>query len=141
MKTTANIRLASLAGLVLLSLLVLVLAAGAQIAPAVSGDGAGAGGGATTASGQVPPAQLQAATVKHAQVDLVAAYGRPTGAAPADSSGGVSTTTWVIIAVVAAMLAIGAWLLLRQRSRSGTVASRSAAFCSLHPDDARCAAG
>jgi hypothetical protein len=139
MKTTANIRFASLAGLVLLSLLVLVLAAGAQIAPAASGDGAGASG--TTAGDQVPPAQLQAASVKHDQIDRIAAYGQPTADAPADSSGGISTTTWVIIAVVVAMLAIGAWVLLRQRSRPGRAAAQSPAFCSLHPEDVRCAAG
>jgi hypothetical protein len=141
MKTTANIRFASLAGLFLLSLLVLVLAAGPEAASAMNAGGAGAGGGATTVGAFVPPAELGAALVRHGQLDRVAAYAAPASTTQAASSGGISTTTWVILAVVVAMLAIAAWLLLRRRGRPATVASRSAEFCSLHPGDARCTGG
>jgi hypothetical protein len=139
MKTTANIRFASLAGLFLLSLVALVLAAGSV--PAMNASGAGVGGGAATVGAFVPPAELAAALVRHNALDRVAAYAAPASTTQTVASSGLSTTSWVIIAVVVAMLAIVAWLLLRQRSRPGSAASRSAAFCSLHPDDVRCAAG
>jgi hypothetical protein len=141
MKTTANIRFAVRTGLFLLSLLVLVLAVGLQAPLAMHADGAGVGGGATTVATSVPAPQLIAAEVRHAQIDRTAAYLVPTTAVQAASSGGISTTTWVILAVVVAMLAIAAWLLVRLRNRRGTAASRSAAFCSLHPDDVGCTAG
>jgi hypothetical protein len=141
MKTTANIRLAALAGLSTLSLLVLVLAVGLEAAPAMYVAGAGVGGGTTTVGTFVPPAQLDAALVRHGQLDRVASYAAPASTTQTAASGGVSTTTWVIIAVVVAMLAIAGWLLLRQRGRPRDSASRSAAFCSLHPEDARCPAG
>jgi hypothetical protein len=139
MKTTANIRFASLAGLFLLSLVALALAAGAT--PAINAVGAGVGGGAATVGAYVPPAELAAALVRHNQLDRVAALAAPAATTQTAASSGLSTTTWVIIAVVVAMLAIAAWLLLRQRSRPGSATSRSAAFCSLHPDDSRCVAG
>ena len=90
----------------------------------------------------MPPAELERGSWSDIrQLDRMAAYAAPASTAQTASSGGVSTTTWVILAVVVAMLAIGAWLLLRQRNRPETAASRGAAFCSLHPDDARCTAG
>jgi len=140
MKTTANIRFASLAGLLLLSLLVLATVA-IEAAPAMNVGGSGVGGGVTTVGVFVPPAELDAALIRHGQLDRVAAYAAPASTTKAASSGGISTTTWVILAVVVAMLAVVAWLLLRQRSRSRFATSRSTAFCSLHPEDARCAAG
>jgi hypothetical protein len=140
MKTTANIRFASLAGLSLLSLLVLA-AVVLEAAPAMNVAGAGSGGGATTVGAFVPPAELDAALVRHGQLDRVAAYAAPASTTQAVSAGGISTTTWVVLAVIVAMLAIAAWLLLRQRSRPGSATSRSAAFCSIHPEDVRCAAG
>jgi hypothetical protein len=138
MKTTANIRLASLAGLFFLSLLVLVLAAGSV--PAMNIAGSGAGGGGTTLGTVVPAGDLAAAVIKHDQLDRLAAFAAPASTTETAASGGLSTTTWVIIAVVVALLAIAAWLLLRQRSWA-TAASRSERFCSLHPDDVKCAAG
>ena len=125
MKTTANIRFASLAGLLLLSLLALVLAVGLEAAPAMNAVGAGDGGGVTTVGAFAPPAELDAALVRHGQLDRVAAYAAPASTTQTAASGGLSTTTWVILAVVVAMLAIAAWLLLRQRSRPSTAASRS----------------
>jgi hypothetical protein len=139
MKTRANIRFASLAGLLLLSLVALVLAAGT--APAMNAAGTGIGGGGATIGAITPPADLAAAVVRHNQLDRVAAFAAPASTIQTAASGGLSTTTWVVIGVVVAMLAIAAWLLLRQRSRSGTATSRSAAYCSLHPEDVRCTAG
>lgn len=141
MKTTTNIRFASLAGLFLLSLVALVLAAGPGTAPAMTAAGAGTGGGVATIGAFVPPAELEAAIVRHNQLDRVAAYAAPASTTQTAATGGLSTTTWVIIAVVVAMLAIAGWLLLRLRSRPGTAASRSSSFCSLHPEDVRCTAG
>ncbi len=89
----------------------------------------------------VPPAELDAALIRHGQLDRVAAYAAPASTTQAASSGGISTTTGVILAVVVAMLAIAAWRLPRQRSRPRSATSRSNAFCSLHPEDARCTAG
>jgi hypothetical protein len=140
MKTTANIRFAVLAGLSTISLLVLVLAVGLEAAPAMRVAGAGVGGGATTVGAFVPPAELDAALVRHGQLDRVAAFAAPAPSTQTAASGGASTTTWVIIAVVVAMLAIAAWLLLRQRSRPRSATSRSSSFCSLHPEDVRCTA-
>jgi hypothetical protein len=141
MKTTANRRFAIPAGLFLFSLLVLVLATGLEVAPAMNADGAGAGGGSATLGTVAAPADLAAALVRHNQLDRVAAYAAPASTVQAASSGGVSTTAWVIIAVVVAMLAIVGWLFLRRRSRPGTAASQSTQFCSLHPEDMRCSAG
>jgi hypothetical protein len=140
MKTTANIRFASLAGLFFLSLVALVLATGSGYAPAMNVAGAGAGGGEATLGAFVPSGDLAAAVIKHDQLDQLAAFAAPASTTETAASGGFSTTTWVIIAVVLALLVIAAWLLLRQRSWSSS-ASRGERFCSLHPEDARCAAG
>ena len=103
--------------------------------------GAGTGGGVATIGAFAPPAELNAALVRHGQLDRVAAYAAPASTTQTAATGGLSTTTWVIIAVIVAMLAIGAWVLLRQRSRPGRAAAQSSAFCSLHPEDVRCTAG
>jgi LPXTG-motif cell wall-anchored protein len=54
-------------------------------------------------------------------------------------SSGTSATTWILIGVVVAALAVGliAWTLVRRRRR---LATDTRQYCSLHPEDALCGA-
>jgi hypothetical protein len=154
MKTTSQTRLARLAGLVLLSLL--VFAIGVQAAPAavVAGSGAGSGavvsvtaatapagtqgrGGAAVAS--LAPAQPQGLTA--AQRHHFGGRFQPTAnilATQAASPGATSRSAWIAAGSAAAIVLVGfaAWALTRRRRQPGDRAS--AAYCAQHPDDAMC---
>ena len=136
MTTTLRHRSAVLAGLFLLSLIVLAMSI--QTSSAMRSTGAGTGGGDVSVTPPTP-AQAQIALVKHAQLDRVQAATAPAGTVQSASAGGTSTTTWIVIAVLLAALLIGVWAFLRRRS-GPEVATSDGAFCSLHPEDAKCGA-
>jgi hypothetical protein len=157
MKITVQKRLALLAGLLLLALLVFATGVQAAQAAAVAGSGTGS----STASLTTPPQGLtSAAAHQHhrGQGAAVAAAGvtapigaqgrggfdsanfRPASGVQPAASGMSSTTAWIIAGSVAAVLLIGfaAWALTRRRRQSGEPVS--AAYCARHPEDARCTA-
>jgi hypothetical protein len=130
MKTTALRRLAGLAGLLVLSLL--LVAVFVPVAPAMNVDGSGAGGGVTVATlGTAQPGTAAGG------VSLPA--GVAAARAPAATSGTSSTTPWIVTGIIAAavVVTIAAWATTRSRARS---VRPSAEYCSLHPDDALCGA-
>jgi hypothetical protein len=155
MKTTVQRRLARLAGLLLLTLL--VFATGVQAAQAALV--AGAGVGSDTAS-FTAPARLQGLTptAQSANQPGVAVSGTrvatsartqgrggitlaplaASGVRPA-SSGTSSTTAWIVAGSAAALLIVivAAWVLIRRR-QPGELAS--ATYCAQHPEDSLCAA-
>jgi LPXTG-motif cell wall-anchored protein len=157
MKTTVQRRLALLAGLFLLTLL--VFATGVQVAQAVLVTGAGVGSDAVsfTASahlaGSTPAAQRahqQGVAVSGTRVATSArTQGRggitlappaaASGVQPA-SSGTSSTTAWIVAGSAAALLIVGiaAWVLTRRRRQPGELAS--ATYCAQHPEDSLCTA-
>jgi hypothetical protein len=133
MKTMVQRRLALLAGLLLLSLL--VIAVGAQVVQAlrVSDSGASSGSGAVA----VTTAPAKAEGRGGASAPLVPAAGvQP--ASSTTTSTTTSTTAWIVAGSVAAALIVGlaAWALVRRRRQYGVPGS--AAYCSRHPDDALC---
>ena len=131
MKITGLRRLASLAGLLLLSLL--LVAVFVQAAPAMNAYGSGAGGGVTVASVGTP----QAGSQGRGGVALPAG-GVAAARAPAPTSGTSSSTPWIVSGIAAALVvAIAVWAATRSRRRS---VRPSAQYCSLHPDDALCGA-
>ena len=164
MKTTSQTRLARLAGLVLLSMLVFAIGVQAAQAAVVAGSGAGSGAASLTAATQLQgltavtaPAGTQgrggvaAAALSPAEAQgLTAAqrhhyFGRfqPTSnvlAAQPASSGSTSRSAWIAAGSAAAIVLIGfaAWALTRRRRQPGD--RPSAAYCAQHPDDAMCAA-
>jgi hypothetical protein len=157
MKTSAQKRLARLAGLLLLSLLVFATGIQAAQAAAVADSGAGSGTASSTA-----PHQLQGLTAARAHqhdqgvVVSVAAvtatagtqgrggvalapFTSASGAQPASSSTS-STTAWIAAGSAAAALIVGfaAWALIRRRRQPGEFAS--ATYCAQHPEDSLCMA-
>ena len=132
MKITGLRRLASLAGLLLLSLL--LVAVFVQAAPAMNAYGSGAGGGVTVASVGTP----QSGSQGRGGVALPAG-GVAAARAPAPTSGTSSSTPWIVTGIVAVafVAAIAVWAAARSRRRS---VRPSAQYCSLHPDDALCGA-
>jgi LPXTG-motif cell wall-anchored protein len=135
MTTTLRHRSAVLAGLFLLSLIVLAMSI--QTSSAMRSTGAGTGGGVSVTP--PTPAQAQIALVKHGQLDRAQAATAPAGTVQLASTGGTSATTWIVIAILLAALLIGVWAFLRRRS-GPEVATSEGAFCSLHPEDAKCGA-
>jgi hypothetical protein len=139
MKSTTKPRLARLAGLFLLSLLVLAIAVPMAQAAAVDGSGAGGGPG-----GLVATAGTQGrGGVSYAPVAVVpgsAAAGvtpRSAGVQPTSGSSS-STTAWIIAGsvVAASLVALAAWALVgRSRRRQSLTA-----FCVQYPSDAACLA-
>jgi LPXTG-motif cell wall-anchored protein len=136
MTTTVQRRSVILAGLILLSLLVFAVRLDTSQATRPLGTGAGGGGVTVTPLTQ---AQAGVALLKHGQLDRVHAAVAPATTVQVASTGGTSTTTWVILAVALAALAIGVWFLVRRR-RMSRFAAPADSFCSLHPQDARCPA-
>ena len=164
MKTTFQRRSVLLASLLLLSLL--VLATGIQAAQAATVAGTGAGSGTTATSTTPQDGWLTAANTAARDRDVAAAAATSTttqdgwltaantaardqavvaaedaqafGAQPA-SSDTSSTTAWIAVGSVAAVLLIGfaTWALMRRR-QPGELSS--AAFCAQHPEDPRCIA-
>ena len=142
MNATAQRRLASLA--VLLALVLLVAAVGVQAALAmyVTGSGGGASfASATTAqagtqgrggiSAAVPADMAQAGTQGRGGIAAAAAAAEP-------ASSGTSTTTWILIGLAAALAVfIAAWAVVRSRGRSR---EPSQAYCAQHPEEALCGA-
>jgi hypothetical protein len=140
MKTTAQKRLARLAGLLLLSLL--VFATGVQAAQAVPQGLTPAQlhqyvGQAPSATGSGTGVTPAAGTQGRGGVALT-----PFAPAPAaqPASSGTSTTAWIVAGSAAALAVIGiaAWALLRRRRQPGERAS--AAYCTQHPEDSMCTA-
>jgi hypothetical protein len=155
MRITAQRRLALLAGLLLLALV--VFATGIQAAQATTAVGTGAGSGAASFTSTT---QLQGLTaVRAAQHDqgTVVAVTAGTAAAGTQGRGGIASapfapasgaqpaasgtpTAWIIAGSVAAVLLVGfaAWALMRRRRQSGE--RPSAAYCAQHSEDALCTA-
>ena len=148
MKIAAKQGYARLAGLLLLSLLAAAVFVPAALA--INDTGSGTGGvsyawARTAAATGTSVASFQAGThgrggvaVPEAQVAVVA----PVAAAPVAAttpSSGTSSTTWIVIGVALAALAVAlvAWALVRRRRR---LASDTQQYCSLHPEDALCGA-
>lgn len=139
MKTTVHRRLALLAGLLLVSLL--VFATGIQAAPAATAA-EGTGAGSDTAA--TPPTSLDgwvtAANTAPRNQGVVGAV-QASGAQPA-SSDASSTTAWIVAgsAAVLAVLIVGiaAWALMRRRRQPGE--SPLATYCARHPEAPVCTA-
>src|SRR5664280_1863773 len=140
MKTTVQKRLARLAGLLLLSLLVAAIGVRAAQAATVSGTGAGSSTVSLT-----PTTQLQALTAAQRHHYF---GGNDNGrfqpvsnvlAAQPASSSASSTTVWIAAGTAAALaiVVIAAWALIR-RQRPGQLASAS--YCAQHPEDSLCIA-
>jgi hypothetical protein len=154
MKITAQRRLALLAGLLLLSLLVLEMSI--QAAQAMNSGGSGAGSGRSTISAlQLPTlAQIQQhrgigpyAPVMTAQAGTqgrggvaVASLTPTQPKALTAASSGSSTSAWISAGSAAAIVLVGfaAWALMRRRRQPE--ARTSAAYCAQHPEDALCTA-
>ncbi len=165
MKTTFQRRSVLLASLLLLSLL--VLATGIQAAQAATVAGTGAGSGTTATSTTTQDGWLTAANTAARDRDVAAAAATSTttqdgwltaantaardrdvaaaaatrqasGAQPA-SSDTSSTTAWIAVGSVAAVLLIGfaTWALMRRR-QPGELPS--AAYCAQHREDPLCSA-
>jgi hypothetical protein len=151
MKITVQRRLALLAALLLLALV--VFATGIQAAQAATVTGTGAGSGKSTIDAQQLPTLAQVQQHQgigpYASVTTASAgtQGRggvgPLAAAsvaqPA-SSGTSSTSAWIAIGSALAALIVGitAWALLRRRRQPGE--SVSATYCAQHPEDSLCGA-
>ena len=144
MKSTAQKRLARLAGLVLLSLLVIAVGAHVVQAAAVAGT---EGRGGVTPLTTTPPAELgrggfgleatPAAGIEDRGGIAAVPFAPATGAAPV-SSGTSYTVAWILIgsALAVLMLGLAAWALVsRRRKRSEPL---SVAFCARHPEHAMC---
>ena len=144
MKSTAQKRLARLAGLVLLSLLVIAVGAHVVQAAAVAGT---EGRGGVTPLTTTPPAELGRGGFGLEATPAAGTQGRggvaavpfapATGAEPA-SSGAPSTIAWIIVgsALAVLMLGLATWALVsRRRQRSEPL---SVAFCARHPEHAMC---
>lgn len=145
MKSTAQKRLARLAGLVVLSLL--VIAVGAQVVRAAAVAGAEGRGGAALLT-TTPPAEsgrggfgLVAATPvagTQGRGGIAAVPLAPATGTEPISSGTSYTVAWILIgsAVAVLMLGLAAWALVsRRRQRSEPL---SVAFCARHPEHAMC---
>ena len=135
MKTTLDRRPAIFAGFLLLSLLLLAVALGPATAQTISGTGLGSG---TAVTAHVPPGAAGAAAVRHAALDAATKIGAASPARPV-SQGGAGTALWILLGVALAV-ALVAWAIGRMSGRTARAASPSTAFCSLHPEDARCVA-
>ena len=106
--------------------------AGVSYSAAVSG--AEGRGGVTGQVAAAAPAERTAAAAPAAAAAAAAAA----PVAATTPSSGTSATTWILIGVVAAALAVGlTWTLVRRRRR---LASDTRQYCSLHPEDALCGA-
>jgi hypothetical protein len=117
MKITGLRRLASLAGLLFLSLLLVAVFVQA---------GTPSGGDVSAAAASLPSSTaLRAAAAELGQAGAVAAR------APSPPSVTSSSTQWVVAGIVAAALiiTIAVW---------ATARSRKAEYCSIHPDNALC---
>ena len=129
MKTSAQIRLARLSGLVLLSLLVVALAVQAAQAAQVQGSGS-----RTLTTAQLPTlAQIRqhngvgasAGTFSTAQLPTLAQIRQHNGvgaAQPPASSGISSATVWMAAVAVFGALLIGSWALAVRRRRQSEAA-------------------
>ena len=137
MTTTLRQRSVIFAGLLLCSLI--VLAMGLENSLAITPAGAGTGGGSGVSLTSASSSQAQVALLKHGQLDRADAAVAPATTVELASTDGTSTTTWIVIAVALAALLVGVWAFLRRRS-GPEVAPSDGAFCTLHPEDAKCAA-
>jgi hypothetical protein len=137
MKTTFLRRFVLLASLLILSLLVLATGIQAAQAATVAGTGAGSGTAATPTTTQ--DGWLTAANTAARDQVAVGAVSVPASGAQSASSDTSSTTAWIAVGSVAAVLLVGfaAWALMRRR-QPGEFAS--AAYCEQHLEDPLCSA-
>ena len=137
MKTTAQSRLALLAGLLLLA--VIVFATGIQAAQAATVVGTGVSGSGTSSfTTPLQPQGLTAAQLHHYNRG-VPPLSSVAVAQPASSSSGTSSrTAWIAAgsAAAALIIVIAAWVLVRRRQQPGE--RQSAAYCAQHPEDPLC---
>jgi hypothetical protein len=80
-------------------------------------------------------AQTQAAQIAHDRLDAASdsiGGGSAVETAASDLS---STTIWIVVAVVAGVLLVGTWMLMRRRGRGLADAEAS---CTLNPQGAGC---
>ncbi len=155
MRITAPRRLALLAGLMLLALVVLATGIQAAQAANVTGTGAGSGTASFTSTNQLQ-GLTAARAAQHDRGTVVAvtaatapagtqgrggaapaAFAPASGAQPAASG---TPTAWIIAGSLAAALLVGfiAWALVRRRRQLS--ARPSAAYCAQHSEDALCTA-
>ena len=145
MKTRVQRRLALLAGLLILSSL--VFATGIQAAAPITTQDGWLTAANTAARNQSVGAAATPTTTQDGWLTDANTAARNqgfVGAVPASgaqpaSSDASSTTTWIAVGLVAAVLFVGfaAWALMRRR-RTGELAS--AAYCAQHPEDPLCSA-
>ncbi len=147
MKTRVQRRLALLAVVLILSSL--VFATGTQAAtPTTTQDGwltaantaaRNQGVGAAAAPTTTKDGWLTAANTAARNQGVGAVPVPASGAQPA-SSDTSSTTAWIAVSLVAAVLIVGfaAWALMRRRRQAGELAS--AAYCAQHPENPLCSA-
>ena len=139
MKITTQSRLALLAGLSLLALMVFATGVQAAQAATVAGSGAGSGTVFTTPHElQAPTAAAPAGTQGSTAVRRAAHAGRTTQVASASPAQSVSSrTVWIVAgSAAAALIVILAWVLVRSRRQPG--GRPSAAYCAQHPGDPLC---
>jgi hypothetical protein len=139
MKITTQSRLALLAGLSLLALMVFATGVQAAQAATVAESGAGSGTVFTTPHElQAPTAAAPAGTQGSTAVRRDAHAGRTTQVASASTAQSVSSrTVWIVAgSAAAALIVILAWVLVRSRRQPG--GRPSAAYCAQHPGDPLC---
>jgi hypothetical protein len=137
MNHTAQRRLARLAGLVLVTLLVCAIAA--QMAAAYRLDGSGFGDGVVALSGPEPAAASEGATTPPATLQgrggiasaAVDARSQPT---PADTNASAA----ILFSLAAVLVGVVVWIAIDRRRR--LTGPSLAAFCARNPADPRCAA-
>jgi hypothetical protein len=137
MKTTVQRRLALLAGLLLLALI--VFAIGIQSAQAAIMVGDGGGSRATSITTPTQPKGLTAAQIRHRDGGRSQPVSNVSAAQPA-SSGSSSRSAWIAGGSAAAVLLVGfaSWALVRRRRQPAGFAS--ATYCAQHPEDPLCRA-
>jgi hypothetical protein len=157
MKTRVQNRLALLAGLTLLALL--VIAPVAQAMRDVTGSRVASGNASSTALAATQgrggidlarvTAALRAQSAPNAQANPVAVRGRggiilvqrtPANGVQSASSSSSARAAWIVAGSAAAVLLIGfvAWATVRRRQQSRQ--APSASYCAQHPEDALCSA-
>ena len=138
MKITTQSRLALLAGLSLLALLVFATGIQAAQAATVAGSGAGSGIAFRLPHELQPDDSGPAGTQGSTAVRHDARAGRtPQGANVSTAQSVSSRTVWIVAgSFAAALIVILAWVLVRRRRQPG--GRPSAAYCAQHPGDPLC---
>jgi hypothetical protein len=133
MKITVQSRLALLAGLLLVALI--VFATGLQAAQAATVAGSGAGPG--TASFTTPTQPQGSTAVRHDARAGRAPQGINVSTAQSGSSSATSGNAWIAAgSAAAALILIAAGILVRRRRQPS--GRPSPAYCAQHPEDPLC---